>query len=383
MAKRIIQDKTVKFFIVFIGLVFFAVVLKELQHIFIPLVIAYLLYFLFNPLNNFCERIGLPLAVTIIINVLIISIVAWGISFFLIDSFGRFSSQFPAYAEKLNALVSSTAASLGIHDTYFTKFSVQDLLRTIDYKLLAGNVFNSTFSMLGNVLFVLFFFIFIVTGHASTYESIKKRYVNKKVEPELKKIRKKYGDSPLESESEVDQWMSSKLNIERHEKEEKLTGTFREINEQIKRYIISKIAVNLSAAIIVTIMLLLFGVDFPVIWGLFVFLFNFIPTIGSAIALVLPAVMVLVQFGSVGYALLIALIIGAVQTLCFNIIEPAVIGKKLNLNPLLILLSVLLWGYIWGITGMILSVPLTAIIKIIISNSEAPDLRFINDLMSK
>ncbi len=195
MATRIIQDKTVKFFIVIIGLVFIAFILKELQHIFIPLVIAYLLYFLFNPLHNFCERRGFPLALTIIIDVIIISLVAWGISFFLIDSFGRFSSQFPIYADKLNVLVSSTAKSFGIHDPFFTKFSIQDLLQTIDYKLLAGSVFNSTFSMLGNILFVLFFFIFIVTGHSSTYESIKKRYVDKKVEPELKKIKEKYGDA--------------------------------------------------------------------------------------------------------------------------------------------------------------------------------------------
>lgn len=382
MAKKIIQDKTVKFFIVVIGLVFIAVVLKELRHIFIPLVIAYILYFLFNPFHNFCERKGLPLIVTILFDVIIIILITWGISFFLIDSFSRFSSQFPVYAEKLNELISNTAISSGIHDPFFTKFSVQDLLQTIDYKLLAGSVFNSTFSMLGNILFVLFFFIFIVTGHSSTYESIKKRYVNKKVEPELEKIKKKYG-SGAESESEVDQWMGNKFNIEKHEKEEKLAATFKEINEQIKKYIISKIAVNLSAAVVVTIMLSLFGVDFPIIWGLFVFLFNFIPTIGSAIALVLPALMVLIQFGSIGYAVLIALIIGIIQTLCFNIIEPSVIGKKLNLNPLLILLSVLLWGYIWGITGMILSVPLTAIIKIIISNSGSDDLRFINDLMSK
>ena len=383
MAKKIIQDKTVKFFIVVIGLVFIAVVLKELQHIFIPFVIAYFLFFIFHPLNTFFEKKGFPLFLTVLIDVFIIAILTWGISFFIIDSSSRFASQFPVYAEKLNELVGSAATSIGIHDPFFTKFSIQDFIKTIDYKILAGSVFNSTFSMLGNILFVLFFFIFIVTGHSSTYESIKKRYVDKKVKPELKKIKKKYGEPPTESESEVDHWMGNKLNIEKHEKEEKLAGTFKEINEQIKKYIISKIAVNLSAAIVVTIMLSLFGVDFPIIWGLFVFLFNFIPTIGSAIALVLPALMALVQFGSVSYALLIALIIGGIQTLCFNIIEPAVIGNKLNLNPLLILLSVLLWGYIWGITGMILSVPLTAIIKIVISNSESRDLQFINDLMSK
>ena len=383
MAKRIIQDKTVKFFIVIIGLVFIAFVLKELQHIFIPFVIAYLLYFIFHPLNTFFEKKGLPLFLIVLIDVLITAMLTWGISFFIIDSFSRFASQFPVYAEKLNTLISNAAVSLGIHDPFFTKFSIQDFIKTIDYKILAGSIFNSTFSILGNILFILFFFIFVVTGHSSTYESIKKRYVDKKVEPELKKIKKKFGDSSTESDSEVDQFMGSQYRIERHEKEEKLAGTFKEINEQIKKYIISKIAVNLSAAIVVTIMLSLFGVDFPVIWGLFVFLFNFIPTIGSAIALVLPALMVLVQFGSVSYALLIAFIIGGIQTLCFNIIEPAVIGKKLNLNPLLILLSVLLWGYIWGITGMILSVPLTAIIKIVISNSESRDLQFINDLMSK
>ena len=93
--------------------------------------------------------------------------------------------------------------------------------------------------------------------------------------------------------------------------------------------------------------------------------------------------MVLIQFGSIGYAILVALIIIGVQTLIFNLLEPAIVGKSLNLNPLLILLAVLVWGYIWGIIGMLLAVPLTAIIKIIISNSESPDLLFISDLMSK
>jgi len=141
--------------------------------------------------------------------------------------------------------------------------------------------------------------------------------------------------------------------------------------------------INFSAGIIVTVILSIFGVDFPIIWGMFTFLFNFIPTIGSAFALALPVLMVIIQFGSLGYALLVALVIAGIQTLLFNFIEPAVVGKRLNLNPLLILLSLLVWGYIWGIVGMLLSVPLTAIIKIIISNSESRDLQFISDLMSK
>jgi AI-2 transport protein TqsA len=72
-----------------------------------------------------------------------------------------------------------------------------------------------------------------------------------------------------------------------------------------------------------------------------------------------------------------------IQTLAFNVAEPMILGKRLNLNPLLILLSVLVWGYIWGIVGMLLSVPLTAIIKIIISNSTSPNMQFFEQLMSQ
>ncbi|MDO8549517.1 MAG: AI-2E family transporter, partial [Ignavibacteria bacterium] len=72
-----------------------------------------------------------------------------------------------------------------------------------------------------------------------------------------------------------------------------------------------------------------------------------------------------------------------IQTLFFNVIEPMVIGKRLNLNPLLILIALLIWGYLWGIIGMLLAIPLTAIVKIIISNSKSKNLRFLNDLMSE
>ena len=187
MAKRIIQDKTVKFFIVVMGLVFIAVILKELQNIFIPLVIAYLLFFLFNPLNNFCERKKIPLALTVFLDVIILAILAWGISYFLIDSFGQFSSEFPVYAGKLKQDRKRHSHLLRYSRSVFQKLLHSETLNNYDYSLLAGNIFNSTFSMLGNVFFILFFFIFIVTGHNSTYESIKKRYVYQKVKTGIKK----------------------------------------------------------------------------------------------------------------------------------------------------------------------------------------------------
>ncbi len=187
-------------------------------------------------------------------------------------------------------------------------------------------------------------------------------------------------NSPNLDESKI--CLSDKSNKDNIIKEEKLASAFNLITEQIQKYIIAKIGLNLACGVAVTILLSLLGVDFPIVWGLFTFLFNFIPTIGSAASLVLPTLMALVQFESVSFMLLVAAAMGALQTLFFNLFEPAIIGRKLNLNPLLILISLLIWGYIWGIVGMLLSVPLTAIIKIILNNSDSPNMKFISDLMS-
>ena len=134
---------------------------------------------------------------------------------------------------------------------------------------------------------------------------------------------------------------------------------------------------------LVGVALWILGVDFYILWGAFVFLFNFIPTIGAVAALGLPALMSLVQSGKLGFMFLVIGVIAALQTLVFNILEPLIVGKRLGLNPIVILLAVLIWGYIWGIIGMLLAVPLTAIIKISFSRSKNPNVMFIVDLMNQ
>ncbi len=383
MAKKILTDSSEKFFITVIGLVVIAAVLKELNHIFIPFVIAYFLFFLFSPFNSYLEKYRFPLYLILIIDILVLILFMWGISSFIVGSFIRFGEEAPEYFNKLNHIISSAAVSLKIRDPYLRYFSIQRIISKIDYKILAGGIFASTFTFIGNILFVLFFFIFIMTGHNTVYEAFKTRFVHKKVKPELKKLKNKYQTAAQDSTAGSQEWMEEKLKLERQQKETKLANTFKVITEQIQRYIILKILINLSAGIAVSFFLWILGIDFPIIWGLFVFLFNFIPTIGSAAALVLPVIMALLQYESITFALIVALVIGAIQTLFFNLIETSIVGKRLNLNPLLILMSVLIWGYIWGVVGMLLAVPLTAIIKIIISNSDSKNMGFLSDLMSQ
>lgn len=379
MAHKIYSDNTTKFFITVIGLIVIAIVLKELSHIFIPLVLAIFLYFVFAPLNNFLINKKVPGFIITILNLAITAAVLYGAGRIVVDSLLQFADGLPTYGDKLNSIVRGFARELNIRDPFFRKFDLEQTLQRLDYKSLAGGIFSTTINLIGSVLFVLFFFVFVVAGEKTVYEAIKNYYVSRKVKPQVKRIKKSLQSSQAEDKRDLE----LELLHEKLQREKQLADTFNTITNQIQRYIIAKFGINLIAGVITSIALSFAGLDFPIVWGLFVFLFNFIPTIGSAVALVLPVLFALVQFDSTGSAILIAVIMAIIQTLAFNLAEPMIIGRRLNLNPLLILLSVLVWGYIWGIVGMLISVPITAIIKIILSNSKSRYLRFLSNLMSQ
>lgn len=371
---------SINFFISVIGITVIGLVLKELSNIFVPFVIAYFLFFVFAPLNTRLKKLGIPLFVIVLLDIAVTFFFSWGVSKIIISSFVSFSDALPLYGAKLNSIIRSTAVSIGITDPFFTEFSFEHILSRINYQSFVGGVFTSTFSVMGNILFILFFFVFVVSGHDSVYEVIRKRYVEIKMKIKIKKLREEY--SKKEDSTENTKLFEQKIAEAQDQESTKISDTFKSITQQIQRYVIAKIGMNLGAGISVGIALSILGVDFAIIWGVFVFLFNFVPTIGSAIALITPSLMALIQSGSISYALLIAGVVAVLQTVFFNLLEPMIIGKRLDLNPIVILFSVLIWGYIWGIPGMLLSVPLTAIIKIILSNSESEDLHFLSDLMS-
>ncbi len=357
--QKVSIDSSTKIFIAVIGIVFIVAILKLLSYILLPFTIAYFLYFLFSPLNDFLYEKKIPGIVIILFDILIIGVITFSISKILVESFAVFDGNTGVYTAKFNSVVRNIAASMGVKDPSLRTFSLQKAIAKIDLFGLAGGVINSIVPLAGSVLLVLFFFVFIVSGHHSIYVALKKRY---------QKPAEKKTDEPAASTD------TAPININ-------MNTTFQEITSQIQKYIVTKIAVNLLAGILVGVAALLLGIDFPVVWGVLAFFLNFIPTIGSVGALILPTMMVLVQYGSVGYMGLTAGIIAVIQTLCFNILEPMMIGKRLDLNPIVILLSVLLWGYVWGIPGMLLAVPLTAILKIIISNAKDENVKLIVDLM--
>jgi AI-2 transport protein TqsA len=143
---------------------------------------------------------------------------------------------------------------------------------------------------------------------------------------------------------------------------------------EIQRYLWIKTWVSLATGLLVGLSAALVGVDFPLIWGLLAFLLNYIPNFGSILAAV-PAVLVaLIQVGA-WEASVLALFYVAINTVLGNILEPYWMGRRLHLSPLVVLLSLIFWGWVWGAAGLLLAVPITMVIKIALEHS--PEVRWV------
>lgn len=138
---------------------------------------------------------------------------------------------------------------------------------------------------------------------------------------------------------------------------------FARFAENVNRYIAIKTTVSAATGVLVTLFLWILGVDFPILWGLLAFLLNYVPTIGSIIAAVPPLLLALVQLGP-GSAIGVGAGFFAINLIMGNAIEPRFMGKGLGLSTLVVFLSLVVWGWVLGPVGMLLSVPLTMTAKI-------------------
>ena len=149
----------------------------------------------------------------------------------------------------------------------------------------------------------------------------------------------------------------------------KILRMIRRIILDIVHYISIKFFISLTTGILVFFVALIFGMDFAVLWAFLAFVLNFIPTFGSIFSCGLTTTFALLQFYP-SYSKIVAILILMIliNFMLGNIIEPRVQGKNLGLSPFVIIVSLSLWGYIWGMVGMIIAVPMTVIIKIISEN---------------
>jgi len=154
------------------------------------------------------------------------------------------------------------------------------------------------------------------------------------------------------------------------ERGELILRVVREINKAISEYIALKTFICFLVAVLSTIVLGAFGVDFFLLWGVLTFLFNYIPYVGSVFAAGLPIGLALLQFGFTFPFFAVAVLLLGVQNFIGYVVEPRMTGKRLDLSPLMILLSLAFWSWLWGIIGAILAVPLVVGVKIILDHIE-------------
>ena len=139
---------------------------------------------------------------------------------------------------------------------------------------------------------------------------------------------------------------------------------------QVERYLVLKTLISLATGVAIGIGAWLLGVDFALFWGFLAFVLNFVPNIGSVIAAV-PAVLVaLLQLG-LGSAIALTAVFVGVNVTFGNLLEPILIGRHLRLSPVITLVSLVFWGWTWGIVGMFLAVPLTIAIRIVMEHSSS------------
>ncbi len=150
------------------------------------------------------------------------------------------------------------------------------------------------------------------------------------------------------------------------------------VSDDIKHFILLKSMTSAATGLTITIALKFIGIDYAVLWGVVAFLLNYIPNIGSILAAVPAVLMALVQF-NIGTALMVAGVYLFVNILIGSILEPRIMGQGLGLSTLVVFLSLIFWGWLLGPVGMLLSVPLTIMVKIVLDAKE--DTRWIATLL--
>ena len=148
------------------------------------------------------------------------------------------------------------------------------------------------------------------------------------------------------------------------------TGFYAEIDAKVQRYIVTKVAVSATTGTLVGLILWLFGLELALVFGVAAFLLNFIPSVGSIVATLLPLPIALIQYESIWPIIGVLALPGAVQITIGNGVEPILLGESLDLHPVVVLLALIFWGMLWGVVGMLLAAPITAILRIVLARIE-------------
>ncbi len=317
-------------------------ILNITQSFMIPFVVAALLAVLFAPIQVYLHKKGLPEFVgSILIFVIIFSLMTV-LGLVLYGSIRAILDNSSNYSERFNTMTANFMAFLKQRFEYDIE---EEIWHSDGQKLLSfiepSSIFTSMANSMGN--FINFFSNLLTMLLFLMFMLLSRKQINQTIFKFLEAQR-----------------------IDDHKSQQMVKS----IGKQIQDYLWLKTVISVGTGVATWAACLLLGLDFAIVWGLLAFLLNFIPSVGPLIAGIPPIILAFFEFSDqLGWAVLVSLILIAIQFISGNIVEPKLMGDRLNLNILVVLLCLFVWGMIWGFAGMVLSVPLTASINIILNNS--------------
>jgi AI-2 transport protein TqsA len=303
--------------------------MKAASSILVPFFLAVFIAVICTPPLFWLQRKGVPKVLALVL--ILVTILLVGLLFGALTgpSLNHFLSSIPDYQERLSAHIATLISWLHEKGVNIPQEEVAGTFNPGWVMSMAGGIFSALSSVLTNAFLILLTVVFILLEVADFPKKL--RTVLKNPERSLSTIEK--------------------------------------FSQSAKRYLVIKTLISATIGVVIWLWLLILGVDYPVLWGTLSFLLNYVPNIGSIIAALPVALLALVQLG-VGSALLTVLGFVVVHIVVGNIIEPKVTGKGLSLSTLVVFLSLVFWGWVLGPIGMILSVPMTSLVKIALESYE-------------
>ncbi|MDR1837919.1 MAG: AI-2E family transporter [Treponema sp.] len=318
---------------VFICCIIAVAVLKIAASVILPFTIAALLAFVMYPLFKWLNKRKIPHFVSILLVVIIIGSGLYVFGVVLFNTGRTILSLYPRYERRLTEIYIWAARlfelsydeSLSFWENLWNQLGVRTWIYNFTFSF--SNIF---LNFVSNAVLIVIFVVFILLEASYFKEKLEAAFENR----------------------------SERINRMSHDS---IT--------QVTRYLMAKFYISLATGVIFAIGLRFIGLEFAIVWGVIQFIVNFIPNLGSIALGVIISLFSLIQFWPdpvpvilvISFILIVNMIIG-------NILDPKIIGDSVGISPLMVLVSLAIWGWIWGFAGMILAVPMTVIIKIICEN---------------
>ena len=344
------KTRRINFSLMIIALVAAGAALITMKSVFLPLVIAFFLASLTGPVVTWMRSKGIPQGIAIVLIIMLTGVLLYLLGWLFYSQATLFVRELDIYVVKLRELIDRLIRNISADSTQGESIwkRVQE---TVDWERLSSvlkttaGLLGGLFGTLGTMLVILLYMVFLL--------------------------------------QEREHYRFRVLKAWKQDEGGRINKILDQINKQVESYIIGKTITSLATGTLVTAVLWIFDVKYFFVFGLLTFMLNYIPSLGSVIATVLPLLWALAQPTpelSGGTILSVGAILVVIQFAVGNLVEPKLLGEKLHLSPFMVFFSLILWGWLWGIPGMILSTPIMATLKIIFENVDS--LKPVADLIS-